>query len=209
MFRPGGHGALIENLNQQDADIVFIKNIDNVVPDRLKKDTVHYKQVLAGVLVTEQKRIFERLQDPTVSDEERARLNRPIRVCGVVKNTGEPGGGPFLVREADGSVSYQILESSQINDPELMAQSTHFNPVDLVCAIRDYQGNKFHLPDYVDPQTGFISHKSKDGRELLALELPGLWNGAMSRWNTIFVEVPVSTFNPVKTVNDLLRPQHQ
>lgn len=209
LFRPGGHGALIENLNQQDADIVFIKNIDNVVPDRLKKDTVHYKQVLAGVLVTEQKRIFERLQDPTVSDEERARLNRPIRVCGVVKNTGEPGGGPFLVREADGSVSYQILESSQINDPELMAQSTHFNPVDLVCAIRDYQGNKFHLPDYVDPQTGFISHKSKDGRELLALELPGLWNGAMSRWNTIFVEVPVSTFNPVKTVNDLLRPQHQ
>ena len=159
--------------------------------------------------MTEQKRIFERLQDPTVSDEERARLNRPIRVCGVVKNTGEPGGGPFLVREADGSVSYQILESSQINDPELMAQSTHFNPVDLVCAIRDYQGNKFHLPDYVDPQTGFISHKSKDGRELLALELPGLWNGAMSRWNTIFVEVPVSTFNPVKTVNDLLRPQHQ
>ena len=209
LFRPGGHGALIENLNRQDADIVFIKNIDNVVPDRLKKDTVHYKQVLAGVLVTEQKRIFERLQDPTLSDEERARLNRPIRVCGVVKNTGEPGGGPFLVRDADGSISYQILESSQINDPELMAKSTHFNPVDLVCAICDYQGNKFHLPDYVDPQTGFISHKSKDGKELLALELPGLWNGAMAHWNTIFVEVPVSTFNPVKTVNDLLRPQHQ
>ncbi len=209
LFRPGGHGALIENLNRQDADIVFIKNIDNVVPDRLKKDTVRYKQILAGVLVTEQKRAFERLQDPTISDEERRKLNRPIRVCGVVKNTGEPGGGPFLVREADGSVSCQILESSQIKDASLMAKSTHFNPVDLVCAIRDYEGKPFHLPDYVDPQTGFISHKSKDGKELLALELPGLWNGAMSRWNTIFVEVPVSTFNPVKTVNDLLRPQHQ
>ncbi len=209
LFRPGGHGALIENLNQQDADIVFIKNIDNVVPDRLKKDTVRYKQILAGVLVTEQKRIFEALKDPNLSDEERAKLNRPIRVCGVVKNTGEPGGGPFLVREADGSISCQILESTQISDPELMKQSTHFNPVDLVCAIRDYEGKPFDLPKYVDPQTGFISNKSKDGKELLALELPGLWNGAMSRWNTIFVEVPVSTFNPVKTVNDLLREQHQ
>lgn len=209
LFRPGGHGALIENLAQQDADIVFIKNIDNVVPDRLKKDTVRYKQILAGVLVAEQKRVFERLQDPALTDEERQRLNRPIRVCGVVKNTGEPGGGPFLVRDADGSVSCQILESSQIADPALMAQSTHFNPVDLVCAIRDYEGNAFNLPDYVDPQTGFISQKSKDGKDLLALELPGLWNGAMAKWNTIFVEVPVSTFNPVKTVNDLLRPQHQ
>ena len=209
LFRPGGHGALIENLNQQDADIVFIKNIDNVVPDRLKKDTIRYKQILAGVLVTEQKRVFEALKDPNLSDEERAKLNRPIRVCGVVKNTGEPGGGPFLVREADGSISCQILESTQISDPELMKQSTHFNPVDLVCAIRDYEGNQFDLPRYVDPQTGFISNKSKDGKELLALELPGLWNGAMSRWNTIFVEVPVSTFNPVKTVNDLLREQHQ
>lgn len=209
LFRPGGHGALIENLNRQDADIVFIKNIDNVVPDRLKKDTVRYKQILAGVLVAEQKRVFERLQDPALTGEERQRLNRPIRVCGVVKNTGEPGGGPFLVRDADGSVSCQILESSQIADPALMAQSTHFNPVDLVCAIRDYEGNAFNLPDYVDPQTGFISQKSKDGKELLALELPGLWNGAMAKWNTIFVEVPVSTFNPVKTVNDLLRPQHQ
>ncbi len=209
LFRPGGHGALIENLNQQDADIVFIKNIDNVVPDRLKKDTIRYKQILAGVLVTEQKRVFEALKNPNLSDEERAMLNRPIRVCGVVKNTGEPGGGPFLVREADGSISCQILESTQISDPELMKQSTHFNPVDLVCAIRDYKGKPFDLPKYVDPQTGFISNKSKDGKELLALELPGLWNGAMSRWNTIFVEVPVSTFNPVKTVNDLLREQHQ
>lgn len=208
-FRPGGHGALIENLNQQDADIVFIKNIDNVVPDRLKKDTIRYKQILAGVLVTEQKRVFEALQNPDLNDEERAKLNRPIRVCGVVKNTGEPGGGPFLVREEDGSISYQILESTQISDPALMAQSTHFNPVDLVCAIRDYEGKPFDLPQYVDPKTGFISNKSKDGKELLALELPGLWNGAMAKWNTIFVEVPVSTFNPVKTVNDLLREQHQ
>ena len=149
------------------------------------------------------------MKNPGLTDEERAKLNRPIRVCGVVKNTGEPGGGPFLVRESDGSVSCQILESTQISDPELMAKSTHFNPVDLVCAIRDYEGKPFNLPEYVDPQTGFISNKSKDGKELLALELPGLWNGAMSRWNTIFVEVPVSTFNPVKTVNDLLREQHQ
>ena len=209
LFRPGGHGALIENLNQQDADIVFIKNIDNVVPDRLKKDTVTYKQVLAGVLVTEQKRVFDLLKNGDLSEDERARLNRPIRVCGVVKNTGEPGGGPFLVREEDGSISKQILESSQIEDKSLMATATHFNPVDLVCAIRDYEGKPFNLPKYVDPKTGFISQKSKDGKELLALELPGLWNGAMSRWNTIFVEVPISTFNPVKTVNDLLRDQHQ
>lgn len=209
LFRPGGHGALIQNLNQQDADVIFIKNIDNVVPDRLKKDTIRYKQILAGVLVTEQQRVFAHLQDPTLDDKTRAMLNRPIRVCGVVKNTGEPGGGPFLVRDADGSISYQILESSQISDPSLMAQSTHFNPVDLVCATKDYQGRPFNLPDFVDPATGFISHKSKDGKDLLALELPGLWNGAMAKWNTIFVEVPVSTFNPVKEVNDLLREQHR
>ena len=209
LFRPGGHGALIENLNEQDADIIFIKNIDNVVPDRLKDDTIRYKQLLAGVLVTEQKKVFEKLQDPSLTAEEKAKLQRPLRVCGVVKNTGEPGGGPFLVREEDGSVSCQILESSQISDPALMQQATHFNPVDLVCATRDAEGKPYYLPDFVDEKTGFISHKSKDGKELLALELPGLWNGAMSRWNTIFVEVPVSTFNPVKTVNDLLRQEHQ
>ena len=209
LFRPGGHGALIENLNEQSADVIFIKNIDNVVPDRLKGDTVRYKQLLAGVLVTEQKKVFEKLQDPNITAEEKAKLQRPLRVCGVVKNTGEPGGGPFLVREEDGSLSCQILESSQISDPALMQQATHFNPVDLVCATRDAAGKAYHLPDFVDEKTGFISHKSKDGKELLALELPGLWNGAMSRWNTIFVEVPVSTFNPVKTVNDLLRPEHQ
>ena len=142
------------------------------------------------------------------------RLNRPMRVCGMVRNVGEPGGGPFLAYNPDGSVSLQILESSQIdmNDPSkkaLFEQGTHFNPVDLVCGLRDFNGEKFHLPDFVDPATGFISHKSKDGKELLALELPGLWNGAMSDWNTVFVEVPLSTFNPVKTVNDLFRPQHQ
>ena len=209
LFRPGGHGALIENLNEQNADVIFIKNIDNVVPDRLKDDTVRYKQLLAGVLVVEQKKIFEKLQDPSISSQERARLAGPLRVCGVVKNTGEPGGGPFLVREEDGTTSCQILESSQISDPSLMQQATHFNPVDLVCATRDMEGKPYHLPDFVDEKTGFISHKSKDGKELLALELPGLWNGAMSRWNTIFVEVPISTFNPVKTVNDLLRAEHQ
>ena len=209
LFRPGGHGALIENLNEQEADVIFIKNIDNVVPDRLKCDTVRYKQLLAGVLVTEQKKIFEQLQDPTLTADQKAKLQRPLRVCGVVKNTGEPGGGPFLVREEDGTISCQILESSQISDPALMQQATHFNPVDLVCATRDAEGKPYYLPDFVDEKTGFISHKSKDGKELLALELPGLWNGAMSRWNTIFVEVPVSTFNPVKTVNDLLRAEHQ
>jgi hypothetical protein len=209
LFRPGGHGALIENLNEQSADVIFIKNIDNVVPDRLKGDTIRYKQLLAGVLVAEQKKVFEKLQDPNLAPEEKAKLQRPLRVCGVVKNTGEPGGGPFLVREEDGTISCQILESSQISNPALMQQATHFNPVDLVCATRDADGKPFYLPDFVDEKTGFISHKSKDGKELLALELPGLWNGAMSRWNTIFVEVPISTFNPVKTVNDLLRPEHQ
>ena len=248
LFRPGGHGALIENLNDLDTDIVFIKNIDNVVPDHLKTDTVTYKKLLAGILVSVQDKTFEymRLLDSgkytadqlrkivdfvektlccrskeldKKSDKElaawlRSKLNRPIRVCGMVKNVGEPGGGPFLAYNADGTVSLQILESSQIdlNDErkkEMFTKGTHFNPVDLVCAVRDYKGGKFNLPAYVDKSTGFISSKSKNGRELKALELPGLWNGAMSDWNTLFVEVPLSTFNPVKTVNDLLRPQHQ
>ena len=209
LFRPGGHGALIANLRDIDADIIFLKNIDNIVPDRLKSTTIHYKQVLAGVLIEEQQRVFDLLRLGGLTAEEERQLRRPIRVCGVVKNTGEPGGGPFLVREKDGRISRQILESSQIADKSLMARSTHFNPVDLVCATRDENGNKYNLKQFVDPATGFISNKSKDGRELKALELPGLWNGAMSGWNTIFVEVPVSTFNPVKTVNDLLRPAHQ
>ena len=245
LFRPG---ALIENLNEIDADVVFIKNIDNVVPDRLKDETVEYKQVLAGILVQLQAKAFEylrkldsgcynhddieeiirfvqqklccrkadikELEDADLVIYLRHKLNRPMRVCGVVKNVGEPGGGPFLTYNTDGTVSLQILESSQIDKSnkqymDMFTQGTHFNPVDLVCAIKDYEGNAFNLPDFVDKSTGFISSKSKNGKELKALELPGLWNGAMSDWSTVFVEVPLGTFNPVKTVNDLLRPQHQ
>ncbi|EJW90078.1 hypothetical protein EVA_21800 [gut metagenome] len=248
LFRPGGHGALIENLNDLDADVIFIKNIDNVVPDKLKGDTVTYKKLIAGVLVSLQKQAFEYLElldsgkytheelieilhflqsklfckNPEVKNLEdselaiylKKKLNRPMRVCGMVKNVGEPGGGPFLAYNNDGTISLQILESSQIdmNDPqkkEMFEKGTHFNPVDLVCAVRDYKGGKFNLMNYVDKATGFISYKSKNGKELKALERPGLWNGAMSDWNTVFVEVPLSTFNPVKTVNDLLREQHQ
>ena len=248
LFRPGGHGALIENLNEIDADVIFIKNIDNVVPDRLKGDTVTYKQVIAGVLVTLQQKAFEylrlldagtynhdkleemirfvqqdlccrkadikNLEDADLVIYLRKKLNRPMRVCGVVKNVGEPGGGPFLTYNQDGTVSLQILESSQIDKNnaeymEMFTKGTHFNPVDLVCAVKDYKGQPFNLPDFVDRTTGFISSKSKNGKELKALELPGLWNGAMSNWNTVFVEVPLATFNPVKTVNDLLREQHQ
>ena len=239
LFRPAGHGALVENLNEIDADLVFIKNIDNVTTDARRGDTIRYKKVLAGILLDLQNRAFEYLKALEVGGAElepivefieqrlcvklpadydsallRAVLDRPIRVCGMVRNEGEPGGGPFLAYNADGTVSLQILESSQIdmNDPvkkEMFEKGTHFNPVDLVCAVRDYKGNKFDLVKYVDKATGFISYKSKNGRELKALELPGLWNGAMSDWNTVFVEVPLSTFNPVKTVNDLLREQHQ
>ena len=242
LFRPGGHGALIENLNEIDADIIFVKNIDNVVPDRLKADTVAWKQIIAGLLISLQKKAFEymRILDEGATDTQlqeiarfvkdslcvdpkdntvdanylRNKLNRPMRVCGVVKNVGEPGGGPFLTYNQDGTVSLQILESSQIDKSnteymDMFTKGTHFNPVDLVCAVKDYQGNPFDLPKFVDKTTGFISQKSKNGKELQALELPGLWNGAMSDWNTIFVEVPLSTFNPVKTVNDLLREQHQ
>ncbi|MDD4971391.1 MAG: DUF4301 family protein [Paludibacter sp.] len=248
VFRPGGHGALIENLNDLDGDVIFIKNIDNVVPDSLKDSTITYKKVIAGMLVNLQKQCFgylTELENETISKAKLTvmtqfcevrlnnqhadihslsepelrkylytKLNRPIRVCGMVKNVGEPGGGPFLTVNADGTVSPQILESSQIDmgnptDKAIMMNSTHFNPVDLVCGVKDYLGKKFNLLDHVDKNTGFISMKSKNGKELKALELPGLWNGAMSDWNTIFVEVPIDTFNPVKTVNDLLRPQHQ
>ncbi len=248
LFRPGGHGALIENLNEIDADVIFIKNIDNVVPDRLKPDTVTYKQLIAGVLVSLQSQAFKYLEllDTGKYDHEdleeiirfvqrdlccrkpdiklledaelviylRKKLDRPMRVCGVVKNVGEPGGGPFLTYNSDGTVSLQILESSQIDKSNaeyqrMFTEGTHFNPVDLVCAVKDYKGQRFCLPEFVDKSTGFISNKSKNGKELKALELPGLWNGAMSDWNTVFVEVPLSTFNPVKTVNDLLREQHQ
>lgn len=247
LFRPGGHGALIENLNDLDADIVFIKNIDNTVPDKHKKTETKYKKILAGVLVDTQKKIHEYLkridcgkytrdelleilhflQDALnvknpdtklLEDAElvlylKRKLDRPCRVCGMVRNVGEPGGGPFLAVNSDGTISPQILESSQIDmsDPvkaEMFKEGTHFNPVDLVCGVKDYRGYHYNLKDYVDYNTGFISIKSKNGKELKALELPGLWNGAMSDWNTVFVEVPIETFNPVKTVNDLLRAEH-
>jgi len=251
LFRPGGHGALIENLNDLDADLIFVKNIDNVVPDRLKQPTINYKKALAGILLKYQEKIFryqkilnERhpatLESGFLAEaanflentlntkpannqyytekEElfhylREKYNRPVRVCGMVKNEGEPGGGPFWAENADGTVSLQIAESSQI-DPDSVQQqtilkhATHFNPVDLVCATKNYKREKYDLTRFTDPATGFISKKSKDGKELKAQELPGLWNGAMSDWNTLFVEVPVETFNPVKTVNDLLREQH-
>jgi hypothetical protein len=247
LFRPAGHGALIENLNDREADVIFVKNIDNVVPSALRHDTTRYKKVIAGYLVQIQAHVAHFMQqlegdcsheqllkilefvekylftvspktgdmdDSQLSEYLRSKLNRPIRVCGMVKNEGEPGGGPYLAYNRDGSYSLQILEAAQINseDPasvELMKSGTHFNPVDLVCYIKDYKGNKFDLRKFVDPDTGLISEKSKGGVAIKALELPGLWNGSMSDWNTIFVEVPIETFNPVKTVNDLLRPQHQ
>jgi len=249
VFRPGGHGALIQNLNDLHKEIIFIKNIDNVVPDKLKPTTYKYKKVLGGYLFRLQQQQFEYLElldDGDVTNEELAeitafaknqlmidipdffstyneiekidflygKLNRPMRVCGMVKNEGEPGGGPYFTRNSSDEVSLQIVESSQIDHKNekqeaMFRSSTHFNPVDLVCATQDFKGNSFNLPDYVDPETGFISLKSKDGRDLKAMELPGLWNGAMADWITIFVEVPILTFNPVKTVNDLLRETHQ
>lgn len=246
LFRPAGHGALIENLNDIDADIVFIKTIDNVTVDARKEDTIRNKEILAGVLLSlrsEISQILEKLEGNEYDDinyqdilrfiedklyirlpdgfgelpveELRGRirgiLNRPIRVCGMVCNEGEPGGGPFWARNDDGTISLQIAESAQIapKDSELMKTSTHFNPVDLVCYLKDYNDIKFDLREFTDPKTGLISQKSKSGRELKAQELPGLWNGAMANWNTIFVEVPITTFSPVKVVTDLLRPQHQ
>ncbi len=248
VFRPGGHGALIQNLNDIDSAVVFIKNIDNVVPDSRREPTLRYKQVLAGYLIELHDVIESYLTDLTSGNYDRTKLeemlgfahkklsishddadnmtdselagyltvkfNRPLRVAGMVRNEGEPGGGPYLAYNPDGTVSPQVLESTQI-DPDnagyasMVSKATHFNPVDLVCYIRDIDGNPYDLPVYVDPATGFISSKSLHGKTLRALELPGLWNGAMSDWTTVFVEVPITTFNPVKTVNDLLRPVHQ
>lgn len=247
-FRPGGHGALIENLNDLDADVIFIKNIDNVVPDLHRGVTIHYKKILGGMLVALKQKVNEYckllkggkytdqdleammtfLHDVLCITHDEAdkmdrgqkadyifgKLNRPMRVAGMVRNEGEPGGGPYLVYNQDGTVSPQILESTQINtadakQKDMMSHATHFNPVDLAVCIKDYEGKKFDLTKYVDKSTGFISEKSREGAEIKALELPGLWNGAMSDWNTVFVEVPAETFNPVKTVNDLLRAVHQ
>lgn len=249
LFRPGGHGALIENLNDQDADIIFIKNIDNVVIEKNLTAVSNSKKALAGILLEKQAKAFEyaellegtsivsedlesifnflqtelnvRFSDgfKTKSEKEKiaelkGKINRPIRICGMVKNEGEPGGGPFWIKDGSGAISLQIIESAQIdmNDTSqvlILQNSTHFNPVDLVCGIRNYKGKKYNLLDYVDTKQGFITGKTKEGKDLKALELPGLWNGAMAYWNTIFVEVPLVTFNPVKTVNDLLKPSHQ
>ncbi|MGM5469354.1 DUF4301 family protein [Flavobacteriaceae bacterium LMO-SS05] len=249
LFRPSGHGALLENLNDLDADIIFIKNIDNVVVYKFEEQVTKFKKMLAGVLLEIQAQTFQYLKDlknkalnedelleiaqflsnkmNVVINEEfekyalkyqksylTEKLNRPIRVCGMVKNEGEPGGGPFWVKGENGNISLQIVESAQIDkknkhQKEIFKNSTHFNPVDLVCGIRDFKGNKFDLTKFVDHKTAFITMKTKVGNDLKALELPGLWNGSMADWNTIFVEVPLITFNPVKTVNDLLKAPHQ
>jgi len=248
VFRPGGHGALIENLNDLKGEIIFIKNIDNIVPDRLMEPTFRYKKVIGGLLIELKEKANHYLQlldQGNLEDQKLAeivrfaqhdleiqfsenfndlrndakkrylfsRLNRPMRICGMVKNEGEPGGGPFWLENGKGEISLQIVESSQIDmnnaaQKKILNESTHFNPVDLVCSVKDYRGRHFELHKYVDPTTGFISIKSKDGKNLKAQELPGLWNGAMADWITIFVETPVITFNPVKTINDLLRDQH-
>jgi len=249
LFRPGGHGALIENLNDLDGDIVYIKNIDNVVVRKYQEEVSGYKKVLAGKLIEIQDETFRILnvidkEAPTEAELKDIKkflvtqlnvrlpldfdkfsekfklqfinesLNRPIRVCGMVINEGEPGGGPFWINKENGSVVLQIIETPQINIKDdrqfdILSSATHFNPVDLVCGIRDYKGNKFNLLDFVDPDAGFITTKSLNGQVLKALELPGLWNGAMSNWISVFVEVPLTTFNPVKTVNDLLKSAHQ
>ena len=247
LFRPAGHGALLENLDDIQADLIFIKNIDNVVPDHLKGDTIKYKKILAGLLLETRDKVYSYLrrleQDIDVAEvdeiEQYARetlllditagnetdittrkanlfkaLDRPIRACGMVENTGEPGGGPFWVKDKTGRLSLQIGETAQLdaNDPgamEKLKNSTHFSPTDIVCSVKNYKGEKFDLLQYRDPSTGFITEKSKNGRKLKALELPGLWNGSMADWISLFVEVPLITFNPVKTVNDLLRPEHQ
>ncbi len=249
VFRPGGHGALIENLNALDADIVFIKNIDNVVPDALKNVTIKYKKLLGGIMLSLRERIFHYLEtlenNPLPGDGEleeilyflenelciisppgiktsspekirdylKNKLNRPLRVCGMVENRSEPGGGPFWVKNSDESVSLQIVETSQIelSNPEvkkIFNRATHFNPVDILCSLKDHKGKKFDLMKYRNPDDGVITIKSFNGKEIKALELPGLWNGGMADWNTIFVEVPLLTFNPVKTIFDLLRPEH-
>jgi len=243
LFRPGGHGALLENLGALTQDIVFIKNIDNVQLEGQLADTVRWKKILAGKLLEVREYIHQALNEleahdsplkikeiarfleyhfsivlPKVKEGEyaarvRSLLERPLRVCGVVKNSGEPGGGPFIVRDNSGATSLQILETAQLDTKRpktaaLLASSSHFNPVDLVCSFKDYKGAPYSLRMFSDPDTGFISEKSKDGKTIKVQELPGLWNGAMGHWNTLFIEVPAATFNPVKTVTDLLRSAH-
>ncbi len=249
LFRPGGHGALIENLDDLDADIIYIKNIDNVVVRKYQDEVSGYKKVLAGKLIEIQDEVFrilnaldqnkpteaelrdikkflvqqlnvrlpldfDKFSDTYKLDFLRESLNRPIRVCGMVINEGEPGGGPFWIKRENGRLVLQIIETPQINkkdrrQQDILSSATHFNPVDLVCGVRDYHGKKFNLLEFVDPEAGFITKKTMNGKVLKALELPGLWNGAMSNWISVFVEVPLTTFNPVKTVNDLLKSAHQ
>lgn len=250
IFRPGGHGALLANLDEIDADLIFIKNIDNIVTDRLKPKTVEYKELLGGVLLEMKDKINNYLEKLTGTDEVpdasvtkianfanqklnidlpkdfkkldkqqkvdflTQKLNRPFRVCGMVKNEDEPGGGPFWVQSNEGEESLQIVESSQFDKDnpiqmKVFESATHFNPVDIACSTKDFKGNKFDLSQYADPDTGFISHKTMKGMPVKALEHPGLWNGAMANWTTLFVEVPMETFNPVKTINDLLRKEHR
>ncbi|MDO6595535.1 DUF4301 family protein [Oceanihabitans sp. 2_MG-2023] len=249
LFRPSGHGALLNNLNKLDADVIFIKNIDNIVVSKYENEVAEYKKMLGGLLIELQEQAFaylEKLECNTLSEKElisiaeflknklhvviniefekysetyqieylKEKLNRPIRICGMVKNEGEPGGGPFWIKDESGNISLQIVESAQIDkknktQKRILKNATHFNPVDLVCGIKNYKGEKFDLNKFVDPKTGFITMKTKTGKDLKALELPGLWNGAMAYWNTIFVEVPLITFNPVKTVTDLLKAAHQ
>ena len=248
LFRPAGHGALLENLNELQADLIFIKNIDNVVPDAKRESTIRYKKAIGGLLlsITEKIKGYLVRLDGQISEgllaeilayaeshlgikisnefgqlsvDEKVEwlntiLHRPTRICGVVKNMGEPGGGPFWCSDGHGNFALQLVESAQVDmenetQKEIFSNSTHFNPVDLVCSTKDYQGKYFNLLGFRDMSTGFITEKTKDGRKLKAQELPGLWNGAMAHWNTIFVEVPLDTFNPVKTVTDLLRPAHQ
>lgn len=236
LFRPAGHGALLQNLNKIEEDLIFVKNIDNVLPDRLKDQVVLFKKVLAGVLLKFQSQLFDLLNRYHKGAEVKAemqallrrlgvdnelpiekvvqKLQRPLRVCGMVKNVGEPGGGPFWVMGANGEITTQIVEKAQVrlddaNQKQIFEESTHFNPVDIVCGVRNGSGEKYDLLEYRDEETGFITEKSFGGKKLKAMELPGLWNGAMADWNTVFVEVPLDTFSPVKTVNDLLKPEHQ
>jgi len=241
VFRPSGHGALLENLNEVNADIIFIKNIDNVVAEEYVPHIAHYKKIMAGKLLWLQDKIFDflRLLDKeevsieTINEiksflfshlnikyipEDKIQLayilSKPLRVCGVVKNTGAPGGGPFWVKDSQGNISLQIIEMAQIDienehQGSIVDDATHFNPVDIVCAVKDYKGNKFDLKKFNNPNMGFITEKSQNGQPLKALELPGLWNGAMAKWNTVMIEVPLETFNPVKTVNDLLAREHR
>ncbi len=248
-FRPSGHGALLQNLNKLNEDLIFIKNIDNVVVSKYKKDIANYKKILAGLLLSLQNKSFDfmqKIETKKLSELEiveiaeflrrqlnviissefekystkyqieylKEKLNKPIRVCGMVKNEGEPGGGPFWVWNSIGTISLQIVESAQIDlnnlaQKQIIENATHFNPVDIVCGIKDYKGNAFNLENFVDKNTGFITNKTRLGKTIKALELPGLWNGSMANWNNVFVEVPILTFNPVKTVNDLLKPAHQ